>query len=82
MDRQTDGRTHAHTDNVKTVYPPQTKFAGGIKNFFHVPGVDENSSAITSPVSQQCGDYSGVSLLRKSLSPPIPVGGGAVDTND
>ena len=24
------GRTHAHTDNVKTVYPPQTKFAGGI----------------------------------------------------
>ena len=29
------GRTHAHTharrDNVKTVYPPQTKFAGGIK---------------------------------------------------
>ena len=26
----TDGRTHAHTDNVKTVYPPQTKFVGGI----------------------------------------------------
>ena len=29
------GRTHAHThartDNVKTVYPPQTKFAEGIK---------------------------------------------------
>ena len=24
-----DARTH--TDNVKTVYPPQTKFAGGIK---------------------------------------------------
>ena len=27
------GRTHTHThvrtDNVKTVYPPQTKFAGG-----------------------------------------------------
>ena len=24
------GRTHARTDNVKTVYPPQTtKFAGG-----------------------------------------------------
>ena len=23
-------RTHARTDNVKTVYPPQTKFAGGI----------------------------------------------------
>ena len=33
-DGQTDGRmhgcTHARTDNVKTVYPPQTKFAGGI----------------------------------------------------
>ena len=25
-----DGRTHARTDNVKTVYPLQTKFAGGI----------------------------------------------------
>ena len=24
------GRTHAHTDNVKTVYPLQTKFARGI----------------------------------------------------
>ena len=23
-------RTDARTDNVKTVYPPQTKFAGGI----------------------------------------------------
>ena len=23
------GRTDAQTDNVKTVYPPQTKFAGG-----------------------------------------------------
>ena len=39
-DGQTDGRTHGHThtcththtDNVKTVYPPQTKFAGGIIN--------------------------------------------------
>ena len=29
--RGTDGRTHAHTDNVKTVYPPQTKFAGKTK---------------------------------------------------
>ena len=26
------GRTHARTDNVKTVDPLQTKFAGGIKN--------------------------------------------------
>ena len=40
-DGHTHGRTHTHarTDNVKTVYPPQTKFAGGIitpmiKNYF------------------------------------------------
>ena len=25
-----DARTHTRTDNIKTVYPPQTKFAGGI----------------------------------------------------
>ena len=24
--------THTGTDNMKTVYPPQTKFAGGIKS--------------------------------------------------
>ena len=30
MDGRTDGRTDARTDNVKTVYPLQTKFAGGI----------------------------------------------------
>ena len=28
---RTHGRTDARTDNVKTVYPLQTKFAGGIK---------------------------------------------------
>ena len=27
-DGRTHTRTHARTDNVKTVYPPQTKFAG------------------------------------------------------
>ena len=26
------GRTHRRTDNVKTVYPLQTKFAGGYNN--------------------------------------------------
>ena len=26
------GRTHARTDNVKTVYPLPTNFAGGINN--------------------------------------------------
>ena len=36
MDGRTHGRMHARTDNVKTVYPPQTKFAGGIisKHFY------------------------------------------------
>ena len=32
-DRRTHGRTDARTDNVKTVYPLQTKFAGGINIF-------------------------------------------------
>ena len=27
---RTDGRTDRRTDNMKTVYPPQTEFAGGI----------------------------------------------------
>ena len=31
---RTDGRTDARTDNVKTVYPPQTKFAVGITIIF------------------------------------------------
>ena len=29
-DGQTDARMDTRTDNVKTVYPPQPKFAGGI----------------------------------------------------
>ena len=29
---RTDARTDARTDNVKTVYPLQTKFAGGYNN--------------------------------------------------
>ena len=28
-----DARTDARTDNMKTVYPPQTKFAGGYNEF-------------------------------------------------
>ena len=30
---RTDGQTDGRTDNVKTVYPLQTKFAGGIINY-------------------------------------------------
>ena len=33
---RTDGHTNGRTDNVKTVYPPQTKFAGGITKGFSV----------------------------------------------
>ena len=33
---RTQGQMHAHTDNMKTVYPPQTKFVGGIKIRFTV----------------------------------------------
>ena len=31
---RTDARKDARTDNVKTVYPLQTKFAGGIKKVY------------------------------------------------
>ena len=31
---RTDAHTHPRTDNVKTVYPPQTKLAGGIIKVF------------------------------------------------
>ena len=33
----TDGRTHGQMDNMTTVYPPQTKFAGGIRIQSDVP---------------------------------------------
>ena len=35
---RTDGRTHGRTDNVKTVYPLQTKFAGGIRTHYSCEG--------------------------------------------
>ena len=34
------GQTHGRTDNVKTVYPPQTKFARGIMNY-HMTSVSD-----------------------------------------
>ena len=47
-DRQTDGRTHGRTDgrmdNVKTVYPLQTKFAGGIKIQAVLPEFEESAN--------------------------------------
>ena len=44
------GRTDARTDYVKTVYPPQTKFAGGITRTHG----RENSIPTTNKV---CGGY-------------------------
>ena len=37
-DGRTDTRTHGQTDNVKTVYPLQTKFAGGITKILMTNG--------------------------------------------
>ena len=37
----TDGRMLGRTDSVKTVYPPQTKFAGGIKKYSTYQQLDE-----------------------------------------
>ena len=51
-DGRTHGRTHTRTDNVKTVYPPQTKFAGGImksyqaQNFYISENIYHRSLAI------------------------------------
>ena len=43
------GRTDARTDNVKTVYPLQTKFAGGIKkNLLFLENTDTPMSTVFS----------------------------------
>ena len=39
---RTDGRTHGQTDNVKTVYPLQTKFAGGITKDYQFTKFNQN----------------------------------------
>ena len=43
---RTDGRTDARMDNVKTVYPLQTKFMGGIKTKM----IHKRSNALEWPV--------------------------------
>ena len=37
----TDGRSFVRSDDVKTVYPPQTKFAGGIITTNHIQSTGE-----------------------------------------
>ena len=39
---RTHGRTDARTDKVKTVYPLQTKFAGGITKILMTNGIISN----------------------------------------
>ena len=50
---RTHGRTHGRTDNVKTVYPLQTKFAGGIKKIFMT-----NGSLMTVKSIAECSPWS------------------------
>ena len=40
------GRTDARTDNVKTVYPLQTKFAGGIIKMLFLAGAQRPSGRV------------------------------------
>ena len=45
-DARTDTHTYGRTDNVKTVYPPQTKFAGGIMSLNTVTTILMNKFTI------------------------------------
>ena len=38
------GRTHGRSDNVKTVYPPQTKLAGGINTKYAIHRYKDRSN--------------------------------------
>ena len=52
---RTHARTDARTDNVKTVYPPQTKFAGGIIIIFHPAVLEKKTLQFLVPLSIFCG---------------------------
>ena len=60
-DAHTDARTHTPTDNVKTVYPPQTKFAGChfVKNYFFL---NQTPSCICSMCLHCIGKVSNCSI--------------------
>ena len=51
---RTDARTDGRTDNVKTVYPLQTKFAGGIIMHAHLESIFD---CISEPMKSQCIEY-------------------------
>ena len=44
------GRMHAHTDNEKTVYPPQRKFAGGTIKIYRCYRVRDGSEEAVSNI--------------------------------
>ena len=49
------GRTDARTDNVKTVYPLQTKFAGGIINVtIQMCHVNPRASMVAGHLTKVC----------------------------
>ena len=50
-DGHTHGRTHGRTDDVKTVYPLQTKFAGGI-NTPYKQSLQKFAGGINTPYKQ------------------------------
>ena len=64
-DGQTDGRMDARTDNVKTVYPLQTKFAGGIKILYQIP-VFQDQGQIQG-LFQVCANPDEISVAHKGL---------------
>ena len=57
------GRTHARTDtrtdNVKTVYPPQTKFAGGLTTLYFKKLFQEYYQSV-----KQFGSRTGLTFCR------------------
>ena len=48
-----------------------------VRSFVRSFGRTDNVKTVYPPTNTVCGGYN-----EKSLSPPIPVGGGAVDSND
>ena len=74
---RTDARMHGRTDNVKTVYPPQTKFVGGImkvlewsQHFSHYKSMgifpDAQGQLTHKSLVQSCGITKPFEILRLS----------------
>ena len=59
-------KRYGRTDNVKTVYPPQTKFAGGIMkiSFFFL---DRNICGYTTTYVYICAEIRKISMTMENL---------------